>query len=206
MQTFKDREGQEWEVDLPYGEVVRIKEESQGKFDLAEPQKDELGKRLDEDLSLFWELLWYIVKPQAAIVMPSAGELRRRGNAQAIPSVSGITAAEFGRRMSGDCLIAADEAFRREWQDFFHQLQRPDQAAALGALNLINSATLAKVRAKVESSEALRTLPDRVSAKVDRMLTKPFEDLQASLDSILNDSPIENSGTATKELPATAAP
>ena len=206
MQTFKDREGQDWEIDLPYGEVVRIKAESADKFDLAEPQKDDLGKRLDEDLSLFWELLWYIVSPQAALVMPSAGELRRRGNAQAIPSVPGITAAEFGRRMSAPCLIAADEAFRREWQDFFHQLQRPDQAAALGALNLINSATLAKVKAKVDGSTALQTLPERVASKLDQVLMKPFEDLQASLDSILGTTLGETSTADTREPHATPAP
>ena len=206
MKTFKDRDSQEWELDLTYGEVMRIKQESGDKFDLAEPHAKELGKQLDDDLSLFWELLWFIVRPQAALVMPTAKELRLRGNAQAIPSVPGITAVEFGRRMAADCLISADQAFRQEWADFFRQLQRPDQAAALDALNLIHNATVEKVRQRVEQNQSLKTLPDRVAMKVDQLLTKPFEDLQESLDSILSTSPIENSGFDTKDSPATPAP
>lgn len=205
MKTFKDREGQEWEIELPYGEITRIKEDSQDQFDLADAQKNELGKRLDDDLSLFFVLLWHIVKPQASFVMPSARELRRRGNAQAVPSVPGITAGEFGRRMSGDVLIAALDAFMQEWADFFHQVQRPDQAAALESISLIRSATVAKIKAKLASSEALQSLPERVNAKVDQILTKPFEDLRASLDLILSGTPGETSTPVTAEQHATPA-
>jgi hypothetical protein len=206
MQKFTDKEGHEWEIELTYGDVLRIKDESKDKFDLAEPKANDLGKRLDEDLALFWELLWFIVQPQAALVMPTVRELKLRGNNDAIPSMPGITAAEFGRRMAADCLVAADRAFRQEWRDFFHHLQRPEKAAALDALNLIHEATFRKVREKFENSRALQTLEEKVSAKVDQILTKPFEDLQASFDLHLSDTPGEISTTDTKDSQDTAAP
>jgi hypothetical protein len=202
VQKFTDKTGAEWEIELPAGEVFRIAKEN-AKFDLLEPERDELAKRLDDELPLFWELLWLVVMPQAEHVMPTAAELKRRGNKDAFPGLPGITGEEFGRRMAGDCLMSAKDLFFIEWRDFFHQIQRPEKAAALETIRIIHQRTVAKVMAKLEASNALQTLPERMDAKLDRVLAKPFSDLQDSFDSILNDTPTVSSGSSQKESPAT---
>lgn len=208
MKKFKDTTQAEWEINLLIGEVerVRIDSKGDGDFNLYEPQENDLGKRLDDDPILFWKLLWHLVKPEAALHDPTAEELARRTKLKQTIEEPGITAEEFGRRMAGDCLIAAQDAFLDEWHDFFHLLQRPDKAAALASINLIRKQTFAKVKAKIEADETLKALPARTGAKIDQLLETQFSDMRASFESILGDSPTANSGSDIKESADTTEP
>ncbi|WP_254512853.1 hypothetical protein [Anatilimnocola floriformis] len=177
MHTFNDRHGGEWNIDLPFGEILRIKAKD-SRFDLLEPEVGELGKRLDNDLLLFWELLHIIVEEQA--------------------TDRGVTAQDFGRLMAGNCLIAAQQAFFREWIDFFHHIQRPDVATALEVILQLNIVTAAKVKERMASDQTIKNLPAIASEKLDSVLTTAFKGLQESCDWTLSDTPTERSGSETK--------
>lgn len=185
MFKFTDSDGDEWIIALPFGEVLRIKEESKDRFDLLDPHTTELGKKLDEDLIMFWELLQLITTEQ---------QKARK-----------ITAKDFGRRMAGDCLIEALKVFYLAWADFFRRIQRLEQAIALEQVSKLRELTIAKVKARLENATVFDELPARTEAKVDQLLTSAFSDLQESLDSILGPSPGATSGTATKASSAKPA-
>jgi hypothetical protein len=185
MFTFKDSTDHEWTIALPFGEVLRIKEESKLKFDLLDPTAGELSKRLDDDLLLFWELLHHVIEPQA--------------------KARNISAAEFGQRMAGRCLIDAHREFFKAWADFFHQIQRPDLATALETILRLNELTVAKITERLAADPTIAAIPERATLKIDAVLTTALSDFQASCDSILNPTPGDSSGSATKELSAKPA-
>lgn len=172
MRFFKDSSDSKWEISLPIGTVLRVKASSEGRFDLFEPWKDHGGKPLQEvlweNLGELYELLWYIVEPQA--------EAKR------------ITAAQFGELVAADCLISARFAFFEEWRDFFHHLQRPNIAAALEKTVKYQAEMLKLVTAKLTDPK-LAEVDAKVTAKMQSVLNKSFGDSLASLDSILVDSP-----------------
>lgn len=177
MRTFKDRDGQEWEIDLTFGEVMRIKNDS-GEFDLLDPITDDLSQRLDVDLAAFWEVLLLVTEPQA----------KERG----------ITPERFGKIMAGNCLVEAQRQFFAEWTDFFRQIQRPDVARALDVTAQLRAKAVEVVTRRIKADRSTVGLSERAEASLDRELTKSFSALQASLDSILPPTPGADSGTATK--------
>lgn len=182
MKKFKDITGHEWELQLLFGDIMRVKEASGGRFDLLDPTANDLSKKLDVDLAFFWELLVHLVEPQAA----AAGIAEHFGR-------------EFGQRMAGRCIIEAQQAFFAEWADFFHQLQRPDLATALETTVKLNALTVAKVKERLERDETIKTIPQRAERKIDAALTTALSGLRESCDSILKDTPGASCGSATKE-------
>jgi hypothetical protein len=97
VREFQDQSDAKWQIDLAFGQVMRVKVASEGRFNLLEPR--DLADRLAQDEAEFWELLWYLVEPQA----------RERGT----------SAEQFGRAMAADCLHEARRQFFAEWDDFF---------------------------------------------------------------------------------------
>jgi hypothetical protein len=63
MRQFNDKNGQPWTLDLPFGEVLRVKAASNGKFNLLEAKG--LADKLIDDDAEFWEMLWHLITPQA---------------------------------------------------------------------------------------------------------------------------------------------
>ena len=115
MRKFRDRNGREWSIDLTIGTVARVRKQSGKRFDLLDPSSvvdgEKLSTVLDEDLAAVYEVLWYIIEPQAV--------------------AAGLNAEQFGESMAADCIIAAQAALFAEWLDFFRDVQRPDLATAL---------------------------------------------------------------------------
>lgn len=171
MRVFKDKADDKWQIDLPFGTVKRVKAESEGKYDLLEPWKKDGGDGLQTllwaDLAEFFELLWYIVEPQA----------KERG----------INAEKFGDLMAGECVIAARDVFFEEWTDFFRQLQRTEVATALEKMRKYNAKAVELVKAKM-ADQKMTDLDQRVTTKLESALTKSYGSLQDSLDAILSDS------------------
>src|SRR5687767_15699520 len=99
MQQFKDSTGGTWEIGLPIGEVSRIRTQSEARFDLWDPAKDDFANQLANEMPLFWELLWFIVEPQA--------------------TAKQVAAEDFGKAMAAECLYDAQKRFFSEWHDFF---------------------------------------------------------------------------------------
>jgi hypothetical protein len=125
-----------------------------------------IHQAIDEDLEIFWELLWHVIEPQAV--------------------VKKIDAAEFGKRMAADCIVSAQIAFIREWFDFFQKLQRPELAAALEKTNQIKERAIQKIRERLPAEMSRHD--DRINAAIDKQLSESFSTLEADLASILDDS------------------
>jgi hypothetical protein len=169
MSTFKDRENNSWTIDLPFGTVLRVKQESEGRFNLLDPQHENLADRLAaHDFEALYELLWFILRPEA--------------------EARGIGAAKFGQLLAADCLLEARQVLWRVWTDFFQRLQRPDKATVLEKLAKYNARAIELVKAKVGDPK-LAELDQRVEAKMLSTLNQSFGSSLASLDSILGPSP-----------------
>lgn len=161
MRTFKDSTGQSWEINLAFGDVLRVKAASEGRFLLLAPdaptEHPTLGKvplqaAIMLDVEMFWELLFYLVEPQC--------------------QTRGIDAAKFGELMAADCVLKARDAFREEWRDFFEKLQRPDQALALEKIG----EWLAQGTKKLQQAVTMAPV-DRLDAKVKASLDKAVSEL-----------------------------
>jgi len=185
MQTFKDSSGRSWEIDLPIGEVVRIRKASEGRFNLWEPAKDDLASQLANEMPLFWELLWFVVEPQAL--------------------AKNVTAEEFGKALAAECLYDSQKKFFSEWHDFFLRLQRPDLAAVVEKLAQYRAKALELVRAKLATGE-MEQIDQKVEAKMHTILNEQFGKLRESLDSTLDRTPGGSFGGCDREPSATAAP
>ena len=183
MKEFKDKDGGRWKIDLPFGEIVRIKSQSSGRFNLLEPNEKPGGGEqtltmlLDSDLAEFWELLWLVVEPQA--------------------TAKGVSPAQFGELMAADCLITAQAAFFDEWRDFFRLLRRPDQAAALEKLAKYREAALEAVTERL-TDPRLKAIDAKATNRIQAESKRLFSDLLDRAESSLGDTPGDNSTGSRK--------
>ena len=115
------------------------------------------------DFAEFYELLWYLVEPQA--------------------KTRGIDAEQFGQLLAADCIHTAQDKFFREWADFFRGLQRADVATALELM------VDEKLKAMKTFHERLLTevavVSETMDKKTSQVLNKEFGKLRDSLASIL---------------------
>lgn len=165
MREFKDSEQHIWEIKLTIGAATRVLRESDGKFNLFEPQENNLATTLLTNYPEFWEMLWLLIEP--------AAKLRN------------ITADQFGELMSADCGVVARDRFFREWADFCRGLQREDQAQALETAIDMHAEALKKMGVQVR--EEMKTARPKLTEKIDKTLRTEFGNWQDSLASILAD-------------------
>ena len=178
MREFKDADGKAWKIDLNVGTAIHVKQASDGRFNLFDPESKPGGECGDRTLGsimfaeqlsdwmAIWEVLYHIIGPQA----------------------NDTTAAEFGKAMPIACLVQAQKAFLQEWRDFFDALQRPDVVTMLEKKTAYHEKALELVREKLKDG-ALATLDARVEQKMRSTLNSSLGDLEASFDSILGPSP-----------------
>ncbi len=181
MRTFKDKKDDSWQIDMSYGDILRVKTLSEGRFDLLKPEQKlkhedfadpiPLQALLMLDFPSLYEVLFMLVEPQAR--------------------AKSITAQEFAERMSGQSLVVAKQVFREEWRDFFQSLQRPDQALALEKIGQWMLEAEKKLATALEDP-MLKTLDSKVSAMMDSSLKHTSGKLEASLESTLARSPGDN--------------
>jgi hypothetical protein len=179
VRKFKDSQNNTWTLDLTVGTVIRVKQESGGRFDLFDPASKPGGDCGERELcsvlfaermsdwSTIYEVLYRLVEPQLT---------------------EKTTTADFGQAMAGDCLLAAHKELLAEWRDFFLALQRPDLAVMLEKHLAYQAKAIELVRAKL-ASPALAAIDSRVEATMARTLNEKLGDLEASLDSILDPLP-----------------
>lgn len=101
MQTFKDKRGRMWNIDIDAVQIARIAHDSEGRWDMQKVLEC-TDASATEDLCDVYELLWYVIKPQA--------EERQ------------ITAEQFAIDITdalGLFLIRARHAFWQSWADYF---------------------------------------------------------------------------------------
>lgn len=177
---FVDSQNRSWSIELTIGDVLRLKKESEGRFNLLEPEKRlqsdgrevELRTLLDVDLAEFFECLAILLEPQRA--------------------ERGTSVEQFGLAMQADHLIAAQSAFFTEWIDFFQKLQRPDAAVTLEKLRKYRELAVKKVRQKLQETE-LAAIDRRVEATMEAALNESSGRLLDDLDSILAPIPGDSS-------------
>ena len=175
INEFKDREGNRWTIDLPIGTVLRVKNESEGRINLLDPEHGNLADRIAaNDFEALYEALWLILRPVA--------------------EAKQIDADKFGQLIAADCIHDARQVLWRVWIDFFQKLQRPDKVAALERLEKYNAKALELVKAKL-AEPMLSEIDAKVEAKMQATLNQSCGSLQASLASILDLTPSGNSGT-----------
>lgn len=177
MQTFKDSQDRQWAIDLTFGAVRRVKAESEGAFDLLNPNhKSGEISQLDivdgfDHLELFWELLWHLVSPQAKTL--------------------DITADAFADSIGPEELLNARSAFVSEWRDFFLKLQRADAATALEKTAKYHAKARQLMTLKL--AQAMEGVDERMEKAMEKSLNNASGKLQESLNAILMDTPGGNS-------------
>lgn len=164
MRTFKDAKGDAWEIALPFGTVNRVKSQ----FNLLEPFKeDQLAEKLNSDWGMFYDLLWILLEPQA--------------------KDREVTAEQFGQRIAAECIHDARSQFFLEWADFFHKLQREQEAVALETMVRLNAAAMNEIRKRL--AEETANIEERAMPKIHQALNSDCGKLQALLESTHTPSP-----------------
>lgn len=189
MKKFKDKEGGSWEFPLTIGDVFRVKEASEGRFDLFEPSKEvdgtPLAQLLDESDGAFWELLCYLLEPQVR-----ANKATSRVGPKEDERVADFEL--FGQLLAADCWPVCRRLFFETWCDFFQSLQRPDKALPLEKMAKYQAKALELVKAQI-AHPRLTELDPKVYAKMQSALSKSFGASLDSLDAILADTPSASS-------------
>lgn len=174
MQEFRDKTGRKWQIDLNFGAVLRIKSASGGKFNLLDDGKGNLGQTLWADLGELYEVLWYLVEPQASKRSPP------------------VTADEFGEALAAECIIEARQKFFTEYIEFFQSLQRPETAMVLEKMLELNRRTGKLTLAKMTEAMSEEQLA-KAMAKIEKAANLAFGSFRESLDSIPVPTPGDNS-------------
>lgn len=142
MRPFTDVRGDKWDLALTIGDIARVKAELS--IDLLEPgltrdgqvpgEKGDpppLAALLRSDFLLFYDVLRVLLEPEA--------------------EARGVDPREFGRRLSGDSLHQAHEAFFAEWESFFRQLGLEHLATVIQAHGTLMAKVLALAKKQVEA-------------------------------------------------------
>jgi hypothetical protein len=174
MRTFQDSSKKgAWPISLPIGTVLRIRDESGGRFNLFDPSSlvdgVPLATAIQFDVPLFWELLWFVVAAEAK-------KFR-------------ISAERFGELMTAECCRSAREAFQAEWLDFFRELSRPDQMQTVGRAIAMRESLQKTIEKQIPIQ---RELDQPILDGLNQRLTNLFGDWAASWDLIPDGTPGDN--------------
>jgi hypothetical protein len=148
----------EWRIDLPYGAVKRVRDASEQRFNLLD---NERAIEIWSDEEEFWELLWYVLEPQA--------------------KARNIDAAEFGERMAAACIFEAKRLFYEEWADFFRALQRPEKALPLEKILEYQADANRELLERMSGQDG-QSVDSKARASISKRLTIAFGDLLGQLD------------------------
>lgn len=112
--NFKDSKNNTWEISLNFGSIKRLKD-SELAIDLLDLEGGEppLITRFATDIYLLVNTIYVLVKPQC--------------------DSQNVSDTQFGENLGGDVILAAQNAFYQELQDFFLKCGRPDRVKAIAA-------------------------------------------------------------------------
>lgn len=216
MREFKDKAGTIWQIDLCVGEVLRIKQASEGLFDLFEPEtlvfptdRERACWEADQQAMAKARLANPDVTPVPTV--PCTGRplvnvisceqaqdwglvyalMWRIVEPQALARE--LSREQFAELMPDALLVEARQQFWKEWADFFHRLQHPDKAVVLEKTAAFHATAMKLVMERLQDKTIVE-LDGRVEAKMRSELKTSFGNLEESLDSILDLSPTPNSG------------
>lgn len=113
MQTFTDKTGKRWSIELDFDAILRVQAEAG--VDLLDPTGGKTDKYPSLMHALTYDLrqLYFVLR---SLLKPQWGQAEE---------------ADFARAIGGQTIAAAKTAFLEEWLDFFRQAAETDKAAAL---------------------------------------------------------------------------
>lgn len=152
-QSFTDRTGIEWKLEVNYSSAVRLKNEAD--YDVQQIfSKNDAGS-LFSDLFKLGSVLWVLVAEQADKL--------------------GINQEQFAQRLDGDALEDASIAFMKAVIDFFPRARRSALDAGLRKLIEVDAMVSQKMIEKINSRELSQEIEDVLSGR------KSASSLQGSL-------------------------
>jgi hypothetical protein len=149
MPQFQDTTGAAWKIDLTVDDILRVKEETDGEVNLLSPHSGEppISARLTEDVELFCDVLYALLKPQL--------------------DAQQLDARAFAARLGGTALANANDAFLEAWIDFFLQRRKPAQA------EMIRKGQAANAEANALATERLQAIDVAAEIRKQFSLTSP---------------------------------
>lgn len=172
MQSFRDSKDRKWDIDFSFGNLLRLKAQSNGKFSFLDDATGKLFQVLWSDESELYECLQVLLEPQAEAL--------------------GITAVEFGLGIAADCFVEARDKFFKELRDFFQKLQRHEMVAVLEKMMDLNQEARRLAMAKLELAMGPE-FDQKAKAKINQAVNLAFGNLADSLDKTLAITPGDNS-------------
>jgi hypothetical protein len=165
MQTWTDADGAEWRLEITGATVKRCLADEALAVDLGKPDVGDppLITRFDLDFALKIDLIHAACFDQCQ---------RDR-----------IEPADFARRLQGDALAQANQAFLKEWADFFRPL-RPDLAKVIEAAQEMTR-HLYEVKAEKLEGEPFRTAVKKASGAYSRALEKTLANVDTEIERAL---------------------
>lgn len=165
MQTYKDKNGQDWAVELTIGAMKRVL--ALTKLDLRNPTAPSgpelpdgqvsLSARMELDQLLLADVLFAVCYPQA--------------------QDRGVTQDQFADLLAPETVKPARDAFFAEWSDFFRRSGTPQMAAILDKQTSMVSRAV-DLAAKQWDSQ-------KVEARIDQLIDEELDTLGRTLTTSL---------------------
>jgi len=163
MRSFTDNTGRAWSLSLTIAAVKRVKGLlGVDLLDLSSGTPP-LISRLGTDVVLLCDVVYAILQPQA--------------------DAAGVTDEQFGAALGGEAVEAAVGAFFAELADFFRQIRRTDQSAAIA-----------------KQARFVDLAVRRIETRIDRL------DLEAEVEAAMAETPGESSTSSPGPSASTPAP
>ena len=165
MQTFKDRTGQDWIVEITIGAIKRVL--ALAKIDLREPavpygeHKIALSAAIELDTLLMADVLYAVCYPQA--------------------QDRGINQEAFYDLLGSDTMQAAHQALFREWADFFRRSGNSQMATVLEKQMAFLDRVVETTRQKWQESKAEETLDKILSSEIGNIGTQLTDSLASAV-------------------------
>lgn len=165
MRQFGDSQKRNWTLDLTVGCVRRVKG-SLG-IDLAQPEAtvDEDGKLAEGQVTLAQRLVSNVMLAVDVIFACVAEQAEKQS----------ISVEQFAESLKPEICKLAREAFLAEWEDFFRQLGRPDQAGIVRAA--IDLETQIQAKKDSGSKKLMGALSNRLNREADAEIEKLLAEL-----------------------------
>jgi hypothetical protein len=138
MQTFSDKNGDSWEIELTVGIMEEVKDALD--IDLLDPVGEDsqlivdLSPVMPENIKRFCDLIYFLCKEQC-------------------DSKSFTDKKEFTRLLDSKTIKSAYDAFFKEWQDFFQSLDRMDIAEAMMKIRELVKEGVTKIIVEIKKME-----------------------------------------------------
>lgn len=143
MKTFKDSESTEWSISVNVATVKRVRDKLEVDL-LTIGENPALHARLRTDPIFLVDLIYVLCQPEA--------------------DARSISDEDFGRRMAGDALDGAVEAFLTELVNFFPKATRAPLAKAVEKAAAAQALAMTRATTAIDQLDVQKLLDDASTA------------------------------------------